>query len=105
MHACPQALGATATALLMLRMVDPDNKTILLRSFCFKQIFHVMICGGGVFTSTSVIMLETVGPLGVRGTFIAIFGPFLTDFPAPCRPTRPPGCHILLGAQDGYRAC
>lgn len=59
------ALGATATALLMLRMVDPDNKTILLRSFCFKQIFHVMICGGGVFTSTSVIMLDTVGPLGV----------------------------------------
>lgn len=59
------ALGATATALLMLRMVDPDNNTILLRSFCFKQIFHVLICGGGVFTSTSVIMLDTVGPLGV----------------------------------------
>ena len=52
LHPCSQALGATATALLMLRMVDPDNNTILLRSFCFKQIFHVLICGGGTANLT-----------------------------------------------------
>lgn len=65
------ALGATATALLMLRMVDPDNKTLLLKSFCFKQMFHVLIVGGGVYTSTSILQLQTIGTFGLAGTAAA----------------------------------
>ena len=30
-------------------MADPENKTGVLRDFTFKQIFHVMITGGGFF--------------------------------------------------------
>ena len=41
--------GATSTGLLLLRMADPDNKTGVLRDFTFKQIFHVLITGGGFF--------------------------------------------------------
>ena len=30
-------------------MADPDGKTPVLRDFTFKQIFHVLITGGGFF--------------------------------------------------------
>merc|ERR1740130_1949909 len=43
------SIGATSTGLLLLRMADPENKTGVLRDFPFKQIFHVMITGGGFF--------------------------------------------------------
>lgn len=43
------SIGATSTGLLLLRMADPDGKTPVLRDFTFKQIFHVLITGGGFF--------------------------------------------------------
>ena len=43
------SIGATSTGLLLLRMADPENKTGVLRDFTFKQIFHVLITGGGFF--------------------------------------------------------
>ena len=43
------SIGATSTGLLLLRMGDPDGRTPVLRDFTFKQIFHVLITGGGVF--------------------------------------------------------
>ena len=53
--------GATATALLVLRMVDPHTDTVLLKAFCYKQIAHVCIVGGGIFTSSSVTILRAGG--------------------------------------------
>ena len=35
-----QATGVTATGLLLLRTVDPDNKTIAAASFAGKQLLH-----------------------------------------------------------------
>jgi Na+/glutamate symporter len=43
------SIGATSTGLLLLRMADPEGKTPVLRDFTFKQIFHVLITGGGFF--------------------------------------------------------
>ena len=43
------SIGATSTGLLLLRMADPENRTPVLRDFTFKQIFHVLITGGGFF--------------------------------------------------------
>lgn len=43
------SIGATSTGLLLLRMADPGAKTPVLRDFTFKQIFHVLITGGGFF--------------------------------------------------------
>jgi hypothetical protein len=43
------SIGATSTGLLLLRMADPDNRTPVLTDFTCKQIFHVLITGGGFF--------------------------------------------------------
>ena len=43
------SIGATSTGLLLLRMADPEGKTPVLRDFTLKQIFHVLITGGGFF--------------------------------------------------------
>ncbi|KAL1510646.1 hypothetical protein AB1Y20_006944 [Prymnesium parvum] len=43
------SIGATSTGLLLLRMADPDGRTPVLRDFTCKQIFHVLITGGGFF--------------------------------------------------------
>jgi hypothetical protein len=51
-------LGATATGLLMIRMVDPRDETVLLQAFCYKQIAHVCIVGGGLFTSSALTILR-----------------------------------------------
>lgn len=53
--------GATATALLVLRMVDPHSDTVLLKAFCYKQIAHVCLVGGGIFTSSSLTILRAGG--------------------------------------------
>ncbi len=43
------SIGATSTGLLLLRMADPEGKSPVLQDFTFKQIFHVLITGGGFF--------------------------------------------------------
>jgi len=54
------SIGATSTGLLLLRMADPDGKTPVLRDFTFKQIFHVLITGGGFFDVLVPIPLTSV---------------------------------------------
>jgi len=72
---CSLALGATATALLMLRMMDPDNKTPVLRAFCYKQLIHVSIVGGGAFTVSSLPLVSALGPLALLvAALVAFFG-------------------------------
>ena len=56
------SLGATATALLVLRMMDPQNRTPVLRAFCYKQLLHVSIVGGGVFTGASPARCRVPAP-------------------------------------------
>ena len=43
------SIGATSTGLLLLRMADPEGRTPVLRDFTCKQIFHVLLTGGGFF--------------------------------------------------------
>mmetsp|Transcript_7780 Transcript_7780/g.23318 ORF Transcript_7780/g.23318 Transcript_7780/m.23318 type:complete len:496 (-) Transcript_7780:543-2030(-) len=71
------SIGATSTGMLLLRMVDPDNSTPVLRDFTCKQIFHVLITGGGFFdvlvpiplTSTSdsclPLLIATIVLIGI----------------------------------------
>ena len=40
MQEAAMSLGATATGLLTLRMVDPENKTILLKAFCTRTLSY-----------------------------------------------------------------
>jgi len=54
-----QAMGVTATGLLLLRVVDPDYETPAANAFACKQIVHVLFIG---WTSAAIPLLAVVGP-------------------------------------------
>lgn len=49
-----QAMGVTATGLMLLRTVDPDSKTVATEAFGYKQLLHEPVMGGGLWTSLAV---------------------------------------------------
>lgn len=61
-----QAMGVTATGLMLLRTVDPDNKTVATEAFGYKQLLHEPIMGGGLWTSLAV-------PLVMLGKGMAVW--------------------------------
>ena len=84
------SIGATSTGLLLLRMADPDAKTPVLRDFTFKQIFHVLITGGGFFDVLVPIPLtaSTKSVLPLLITCLAVIGGLLLAHPAAPRKLR-----------------
>ncbi|GAB6926714.1 sodium/glutamate symporter [Paenibacillus sp. JCM 10914] len=70
-----QSLGMTATGLLMLRIVDGDNRTGSVESFGYKQLLFEPILGGGLFTALSVPLIFQFGPYAVLiGTSLLTVG-------------------------------
>ncbi len=70
-----QSTGMTVTGLLLVRMVDPDNRTRAMEGFGYKQLLFEPFVGGGVFTAISVPLIAQLGPwavLGITGTFLAV---------------------------------
>jgi ESS family glutamate:Na+ symporter len=60
-----QGLGVTATGLMLLRTVDPENKTVAAASFGYKQLIHEPIMGGGLWTAFALTLVFTIGWLPV----------------------------------------
>ena len=56
-----QALGVTATGLLLLRTVDPESKTCAAQSFGYKQLLHEPFMGGGIWTALALTLVFTIG--------------------------------------------
>lgn len=56
-----QGLGVTATGLMLLRTVDPENKTVAAASFGYKQLIHEPIMGGGLWTAFALTMVFAFG--------------------------------------------
>lgn len=56
-----QSMGVTATGLLLLQMVDPDNRTGALETFAYKQLLFEPIMGGGFFTAAAPILIFQLG--------------------------------------------
>ena len=56
-----QATGVTATGLMLLRTVDPENRTEGAASFGYKQLIHEPIMGGGLWTAFALTLVFTVG--------------------------------------------
>lgn len=56
-----QALGVTATGLLLLRTVDPESKTCAAQSFGYKQLIHEPFMGGGIWTALALTLVFTIG--------------------------------------------
>ena len=68
-----QALGVTATGLLLLRTVDPESKTSAAQSFGYKQLIHEPFMGGGIWTALAFTLVLTIGWLNVFVISCAFF--------------------------------
>ncbi|NES72859.1 MAG: sodium:glutamate symporter, partial [Okeania sp. SIO2D1] len=75
-----QSMGVTATGILLLRMVDPHNRSGAFESFAYKQLFFEPIVGGGIFTAAAPVLVRELGSFGVLAltagllAFFLIFG-------------------------------
>ena len=56
-----QATGVTATGLMLLRTVDPDNRTPAAMSFGYKQLLHEPFMGGGLWTALALTLVYRIG--------------------------------------------
>lgn len=70
-----QCMGMTVIGLLLMRIVDPDNKTGAMESFGYKQLLFEPVVGGGLFTAASLPLIYQFGPFPVLiGTSIMTIG-------------------------------
>ena len=46
---------------MLLRTVDPENKTVAAASFGYKQLIHEPVMGGGLWTALALTLVFTVG--------------------------------------------
>ncbi|MBD2342862.1 sodium/glutamate symporter [Anabaena subtropica] len=60
-----QSMGVTSTGLLLMRMVDPDNRSGAFESFAYKQLLFEPIVGGGLFTAAAPPLIVKFGPIPV----------------------------------------
>lgn len=60
-----QSMGVTVTGLLLMRMVDPPNRSGALESFGYKQLLFEPIVGGGLFTAASLPLIAQFGPVAM----------------------------------------
>ncbi|MEO1377382.1 MAG: sodium/glutamate symporter, partial [Cyanobacteria bacterium J06635_10] len=60
-----QSMGVTATGILLLRMVDPDNRTGAFECFAYKQLLFEPILGGGLFTAAAPTLIVRYGSIPV----------------------------------------
>ena len=65
-----KSMGVTATGLLLLRIVDPEQETEAASAFGYKQLLHEPFMGGGLWTSTAVILIAQKGGWLVLGIAI-----------------------------------
>ena len=56
-----QATGVTATGLMLLRTVDPENRTSAAMSFGYKQLLHEPFMGGGIWTALAFTLVYQIG--------------------------------------------
>ena len=53
------------SGLLLLRTVDPENKTDATAAFGYKQLLHEPFMGGGIVTALALTLVFTIGWLPV----------------------------------------
>lgn len=68
-----QSMGVTATGILLLRMVDPDNRSGAFESFAYKQLFFEPIMGGGLFTAIAPTLIYQFGLLVILLITVTLF--------------------------------
>lgn len=70
-----QAMGMTATGLLMNKLADPNNKLKVREAFAYKQLIFEPFMGGGLVTVMAVIMMYEFGlvPVLIVSSLIMLF--------------------------------
>ena len=66
-----QSMGVTATGLLLLRAVDPESETEAASAFGYKQLLHEPFMGGGLWTSSAVLLVAAHGAAPVFAISVA----------------------------------
>ena len=56
-----QSMGVTATGLLLMRIVDPNNESPAFEAFGYKQLVYEPFLGGGLVTALSVPFIVQFG--------------------------------------------
>lgn len=56
-----QSMGVTATGLLLMRIVDPENESPAFEAFGYKQLVYEPFLGGGLVTALSVPFIVQFG--------------------------------------------
>ena len=67
-----QSMGVTATGILLIRMVDPENRTGAFESFAYKQLFFEPIVGGGLFTAAAPALIDRFGSVSILSLTAAL---------------------------------
>lgn len=67
-----QAMGMTATGLLMNRLVDPLDRTGARKSFAYKQLAYEPFMGGGIVTAFAAVAIAEFGQIPVLVTASAV---------------------------------
>lgn len=62
-----QAMGMTATGLLLNRLVDPTNRTGAREAFAYKQLAFEPFMGGGIVTAMAAVVIVEIGQLPALG--------------------------------------
>ncbi|MFS0785576.1 sodium/glutamate symporter [Shouchella sp. 1P09AA] len=60
-----QGMGVAATGIMLMRIVDPENKSPALDAFGYKQILFEPLVGGGLVTAASIPFIIQFGPVPV----------------------------------------
>jgi ESS family glutamate:Na+ symporter len=60
-----QSMGVTSTGILLIKMVDPENRSGAFESFAYKQLFFEPIVGGGLFTAAAPPLIRQFGPIPI----------------------------------------
>lgn len=84
-----QSMGVTATELLLLRTVDPENKTTAPQAFGYKQLVHEPIMGGGLWTSLALVLVFSWSWFGVWLISVAVWLALIVCWLLFCRQTPP----------------
>jgi ESS family glutamate:Na+ symporter len=73
-----QSMGVTATGLVLLQMVDKDNRSGAYESFGYKQLFFEPIVGGGVFTGAAPTLIAEFGAFPILLLTTVLLGGWVT---------------------------
>lgn len=94
-----QALGMTATGLLLNRLADPLNRTGAREAFAYKQLAYEPFLGGGIVTSVAVVAIVEFGqvPALVVACIITLFW-LIIGLALGKRNYKRHGLHLKLGS-------